>query len=86
MGVQLRKPADLLGLTGLSMQAHMEVNGNREAVVEGCGGVLEYDETVVRVRTPGHVVRFTGRGLTIRCLTADALVVTGYITGIEFMG
>ncbi|WBY64548.1 YabP/YqfC family sporulation protein [Thermocaproicibacter melissae] len=75
----------MLEMSGLSIQSHMELNGNREAVVEGCGGVLEYDETVVRVRTPNHVVRFTGRGLTIRCLTADALVVTGYITGIEFL-
>jgi sporulation protein YqfC len=81
----MRRPGKMLEMSGLSIQSHMELNGNREAVVEGCGGVLEYDETVVRVRTPNHVIRFTGRGLTIRCLTADALVVTGYITGIEFL-
>lgn len=82
----MRKPQSLLNLSDLAMRGHIEVNGNREAVVEGCGGVLEFDETVVRVRTPGQVVCFTGRGLKIRCLTSDALVVTGYITGIEFMG
>ncbi len=64
---------------------HLELNGNREAVVEGCCGVLEYDDGVVRVKTRRQVIRFTGRGLVIRCLTADALVVAGYITGIEFM-
>lgn len=82
----MRRPEKLLGISDLSMHGHMELNGNREAVVEGCSGVLEYDETVVRIRTPGQVVRFTGRGLSIRCLTADALVVAGYITGIEFLG
>jgi sporulation protein YqfC len=82
----MRRPEKLPGMSDFSMRGRMELNGNREAVVEGCGGVLEYDETVVRIRTPGQVVRFTGRGLTIRCLTEDALVVTGYITGIEFLG
>ena len=81
----MRRPGKLPDMSELAMRAHMELNGNREAVVEGCGGVLEYDETVVRVRIPGQVVRFTGRGLSIRSLTADALVVTGYITGIEFL-
>ncbi len=81
----MRRPGKLLDMSELAMRGRMELNGNREAVVEGCGGVLEYDETVVRVRTPGQVVRFTGRGLSIRSLTADALVVTGYITGIEFL-
>lgn len=81
----MREPAKLPGMSELAMRAHMELNGNREVVVEGCGGVLEYDDTVVRVRTLGHIVRFTGRGLAIRSLTAEALVVTGYITGIEFL-
>jgi sporulation protein YqfC len=82
----LRKRENLLNYAGLNMPAHMEINGNREAVVEGCGGVLEYDDDVVRIRTHGQIVRFTGRGLTIRSLTADALVVAGFITGIEFLG
>lgn len=67
------------------MPTHMEVNGNREAVVEGCGGVLEYGDDVVRVKAGKMVLRFTGRGLEIKCLTADSLVVVGFITGIEFL-
>ncbi|QNK42524.1 YabP/YqfC family sporulation protein [Caproicibacter fermentans] len=67
------------------MPTHMEINGNTEAVVDGCSGVLEYDSDVVRIRTGKLVVRFTGRGLTIKCLTAESLVVTGFFTGIEFL-
>ncbi len=81
----MHTPENLFSQTGLSIKGHMELNGNHEAVVEGCSGILEYGETVVRVCMPGHTVRFTGRGLNIQCLTADALVVTGYITGIEFL-
>lgn len=66
------------------MPTHMEINGNSEVIVEGCGGVLEYDTDVVRIKTGKMIVRFTGRGLVIKCLTADSLVVSGFLTGIEF--
>lgn len=78
------KKKDILQLSGLRMPTHMEINSNREAIVEGCSGVLEYDSDIVRVRTGKLTVKFQGRGLAIKCLTADSLVVTGFITGIEF--
>lgn len=76
---------NLLDLAGLRMPSHMQINGNTEAVVDGCNGVLEYDTDVVRIRMGKLIVRFTGRGLAIKCLTADSLVVTGFLTGIEFL-
>lgn len=69
-------------IPGLS---HMEINGNREIIVDGCNGVLEYDTGIVRVKTGKLIVKFCGRGLTIKCLTADSLVVEGFVTGIEFL-
>lgn len=81
----MTKRGSLLAHAGLAMPTHMEINGNTEAVVDGCSGVLEYDTDVVRIRTGKLTVRFTGRGLVIKCLTADSLVVTGYFTGIEFL-
>ena len=61
------------------------LKGNREVVLEDCRGILEYDTDVVRVRAGKLIVRFTGRGLTIKCMTADSMVVEGFITGMEFM-
>jgi sporulation protein YqfC len=80
----LEKDRNLLRMAQLDMPTHMEINGNREAVVDGCSGILEYSSEAVRIRTGRMIVRFGGRGLAIKCLTADALVVTGFITGIEF--
>lgn len=77
--------SNLLHRVGLSMPTHMEINSNTEAVVDGCSGVLEYDTDVVRIRAGKLIIRFTGRGLTIKCLTEDSLVVTGFFTGIEFL-
>ncbi len=65
--------------------AHMELSGNREAVIEGCKGVLEYDENLVRINTGKMVIRFLGRNLTIRNLTDDSAIIEGYITSIEYM-
>jgi len=68
----------------MQMPSHMEINGNQEVIVDGCSGVLEYDTDVVRIKTGKLIVRFSGRNLVIKCLTADSLVVTGFLTGIEF--
>lgn len=81
----MTRKGNALDLAGVPMPTHMEINGNREVVVEGCSGVLEYDIDVVRIRAGRLVIRFTGRGLCIQSLTADSLVVTGFITGIEFL-
>ena len=85
-GIVLNEKRNIRGLKApVQMPTHMEINGNTEVVLEGCGGVLEYDTDVVRIKTGRMNVRFTGRGLVIKCLTTDSLVVTGFITGIEFL-
>lgn len=81
----MERDRNLLRTAQLDMPTHMEINGNREAVVDGCSGILEYSTETVRIRTGRMTVRFCGRGLAIRSLTADALVVTGFLTGIEFV-
>lgn len=72
-------PADVY--TGM---AHLELSGNRELIVDGCRGVLEYDEDVIRLNIGKGSVRVTGRGLSIRTLTAESAVVEGYILAVEF--
>jgi sporulation protein YqfC len=65
--------------------AHIELAGNREAIVDGCQGVLEYDENVIKLTTGKMVIKFMGRGLQIKVLTHDSAVVSGFITNIEFI-
>ena len=72
-------PADIL-----SGMAHLELSGNREAVVDGCRGVLEYDENVIRLTTGKLTIRFTGRGLELRNLKRASVIIQGYFTSIEF--
>lgn len=71
--------------SSLSGISQMEIAGNREAVITGCQGVLEYDENVIKLTTGKMSIRFMGRGLQIKVLTHDSAVVTGFITNIEFI-
>lgn len=64
---------------------HFELNGNKEVVVDGCKGILEYDENIVRLSTGKMITKFLGRHLNIKCLTPDSLVIEGVITNIEFI-
>ncbi|MCI9415347.1 MAG: sporulation protein [Clostridiales bacterium] len=69
----------------LTSAAHIEMSGNRRAVVEGCQGILEYEEGVIRLNTGSGVIRFTGTGLSMSCMTEDSAVVVGSILSLEFM-
>ncbi len=64
---------------------HFEMNSNREVSIEGCKGILQYDENIIRINTGNMVTSFLGRNLAIKCLTADSLIVEGFIKSIEFI-
>lgn len=63
----------------------IELMGNREAIVEGCQGVLEYDENTIRLNLGAMMLQFTGRDLTMKCLTGQNVIVQGFFHSIEFL-
>lgn len=65
--------------------AHFEVNSNREVIIEGCKGILQYDENIIRVNMGKMITVFCGRKLSVKCLNPDSLIVVGFITSIEFI-
>lgn len=82
-----RRVEQVLDLPGgaLSSAARIELSGNRRAVVEGCRGILEYEEGVIRLNTGSGILRFIGRELGLSCMTEESAVVTGVILSVEFM-
>lgn len=70
--------------SALSGEPTVEFSGNGEAVVDGCKGVIEYGEGVIRLSTGRMILRFTGRNLQLRCMTAENAIITGYIQSLEF--
>ena len=64
--------------------SRIELIGNRSAVVDGCDGIVDYDDEKVIVRTGRLTVRFLGRGLKLKRLTADSAVIDGVIQSVEY--
>lgn len=71
--------------SALSGVSQIEIAGNREAVIDGCQGILEYDENNIKLTTGKMAVRFSGRALQIKVLTHDSAVIEGFISNIEFL-
>ena len=63
----------------------MEITTNRKLLIDGCKGILEYRTELVKINTGRLILSVTGRGLYIKCMSANALVICGYISGIEFL-
>ena len=61
-----------------------ELSGNRELLIEGSKGVLEYAPDSIRVNTSGMILTVSGRGLNLRCISESALMIEGFITALRF--
>lgn len=69
----------------INVSPYLQFCSNREVTLDGCKGILEYQSEIIRINTNRMVVVFKGRGLNIKCLTASSVVISGYITSVEFL-
>lgn len=67
-----------------SSRPRVEIIGNDRVVVENHKGIVEYDDTLLRVKCSGCEVRITGDALTLAALSLDELAVTGTIVSVEY--
>ena len=63
----------------------LSFRGNKEVVIEGCKGVLEYSENIIRINTSIGIVCFCGRGLNLVCISETEMIINGFITKVEFV-
>ena len=91
--LRLEKPRSKVDLIGRALElppgalgkgAHIELSSNREATVDGCKGVMEYEQERIRLNIGTGSVTFTGRSLEITNLMGSQAVIAGFITGLEF--
>lgn len=60
------------------------LTGRRRAVVEHHRGLLGYTGESVEIGADPGRVRILGRGLTLRAMDADTLLITGLLTAVEY--
>lgn len=63
---------------------HIDFCANRQATVQGCKGVIEYNCDRVRLNCGGTVVKFVGTELTIKAQSIEEITVEGNIVSMEF--
>lgn len=59
--------------------------GNKDMMIENYKGVMEYEDTRIRVNTGTGVVKVTGARLLIREITSEDIIISGDIHGLEFI-
>ena len=62
----------------------IEMLGNREIIVDGCKGVVEYDEINIRLSLGECVLSLSGKDLIIKSFDNDIAVICGQICEISF--
>jgi sporulation protein YqfC len=87
INVNLNRLSGMMGIppTALPGIPQIELGGNREAVIDGCQGILEYSEEMIKLAAGRMTLQFCGRGLQIKVLTHDGAVIEGFITSLEFL-
>ena len=78
--------ASVLGvpLSAMGDIPFMELTGNRELIVDGCKGILTYDDDVIKLNTGKLTVLVRGRGLVLKSFSENAVSITGFFISIEF--
>ncbi|MBR5262795.1 MAG: YabP/YqfC family sporulation protein [Clostridia bacterium] len=76
---KLEMPEDICSSCG-----YIEIISNTCALIDGCKGVLEYDDGTIKLSLGKKSVRFSGSGLSIKSLSMEQAMVEGYIVSMEF--
>ncbi len=59
--------------------------GNREIQIEGCRGILKYEQEEIRLNVGTGEISITGNDLSIPALERNFVQIRGRITQIEFI-
>ena len=81
---QLLTERNTLGSSLLAQESHLEFCSNRELLVDGCKGIVEYNYTLIRLHIPEGQLKVSGRELQIACMSEDSLIVRGFLSGLEY--
>jgi len=62
----------------------IQIRGNREIIIDGCTGLLSYEQEKILLETKYCRICILGRSLTLNNLTKNILAIRGFIKNVEF--
>ncbi len=63
----------------------LTIQSNKEIVVEGCKGIIEYNKDSIKISVGKMQMLFCGDDLTLKSLNPDNIVLTGNFKTIEYI-
>jgi len=63
----------------------VELSANKQAVIEGCDGIVEYSETCVKLNCKTMLVALQGFELCLNYLSSSQVCVSGQLTLLQFL-
>ncbi len=69
----------------LSTEPKIEILGNREIIIDGCKGVVEYGENLIKLSTGELVIAFEGIDLLVKSFDNQIAIINGNISEISFI-
>ena len=67
-----------------SKLAQINLKGNREAIIDGCYGIIEYSDCLISINIGGCTLKFIGVDFTVSDYSESNITVRGNIKSIEF--
>lgn len=75
-----KMPKDvMLGVPIVTLTGRFEVN------VENYRGIIEYTDTLIRVKSRNGQIKITGKKLQIAYYTNDEMKITGHVDKVEYL-
>ncbi len=63
---------------------HIELFGNREAIINDCKGILEYGDTKIKINMGKNIVTVNGNDLLMNEYGSSRAKISGVIVSLEF--
>ena len=67
-----------------SKLAQINFKGNREMIIDGCYGIIEYSDCLISINIGNSILKLIGFDFTISDYSESNLTVRGIIKSIEF--
>ena len=75
-----KMPKDvMLGVPIVTLTGRFEVN------VENYRGIIEYTDTLIRIKSKNGQIKITGKQLQIAYYTNDEMKITGHVDKVEYL-
>ena len=80
------RAVDAFDLPGevLAGMPKLTVTGNKRIHIESHKGILEYDSSLIVINGGAVVVKIRGQDLEIISMSAEEILIKGFVVGIEF--